>query len=153
MTQDLLKELFEYKDGKLINRLNISSRALKGKQAGCLDGKGYVRIGLNNKRYRAHRLIWVWHNGELSSDFEIDHINGKRDDNHIENLRLVTHRENHYNRKSSKGHGKFRGKWRARIATDGIERYLGVFNTAEEAREAYLNAKEGLHIIKDRKVA
>ena len=47
------------------------------------------------KRYRLlmHRAIWAWHNGRLPT-MQIDHINGKRFDNRIENLREVTQSEN-----------------------------------------------------------
>ena len=66
-----------------------------GKEAGCLHSDGCRIIGFNGKTYKAHRVAWFLHYGENPG--EIDHINGIRDDNRIENLRVVTHYENMQN--------------------------------------------------------
>ena len=153
MTQDLLKELFEYKDGKLLNRYQ-RKRALKGEVAGYVNIRGYRRIKINSKSYPANRLVYIYHYGDAPAEFQVDHINGKRDDNRIENLRLVTPQENQFNT-LAKGYSwdKTKGKFKARIKLNNKLKNIGYFDTAEKAREAYLNAKESLHIIKDRKVA
>lgn len=116
------------------------------KIAGSLDKDGYIIIGLFNKRYKAHRLAWFyvyeeWPNGE------IDHINGIRNDNKINNLRVVSNRENNQNRKSHRS-GRLLGctynkrlkKWVAQIQISGKKKHLGVYNTEEEANKVYLAA-------------
>lgn len=66
--------------------------------AGYVSNSGYVDITINNKLYRAHRIIWVLIHKELSKDKVIDHISGNKSDNRISNLRLVTASENSKNR-------------------------------------------------------
>ncbi len=55
---------------------------------------GYVRFKLNGKLKFAHRVIWEMFNGKIPEGKVIDHINGIKDDNRIENLRLTTQRQN-----------------------------------------------------------
>lgn len=62
-----------------------------GKEIGSVDSNGYVvasTLGF------MHRLIWETFNGEIPEGYEIDHINTIRTDNRLENLRLVSHKEN-----------------------------------------------------------
>jgi len=66
-----------------------------GKVAGCLDkDSGYVRVGVDGTKFRAHRIIYAMYHVDCSTEKQIDHINGVRDDNRIENLRLVDHAQN-----------------------------------------------------------
>ena len=62
----------------------------------CKNRCGYLTVRVDNKRLRkfVHRVVWEAFNGEVPEGFELDHINAKRDDNHLDNLRLVTHSEN-----------------------------------------------------------
>lgn len=78
----------------------------------------------------------------------IDHINGDRSDNRIDNLREVTHQQNGFNAKA-KGYcfHKKSNKFMSKITLNGKAIYLGIFNTEEEARQAYLDAKKKYHII------
>lgn len=111
-----------------------------GKVAGSLRPSGYREIGINGVLWREHRVIWLHYYGEHARD-TIDHINGRRDDNRIENLRDAAHFQNKQN-VGPKGNQKSRykgvykhtvsGKWIARIT-----RHLGCFDTEEEARDAY----------------
>jgi hypothetical protein len=147
----LVEESFYYSDGHLYNKFS-RGRAKKGCKAGSLDkDTGYIRLSLNNKRYQVHRLIFLLHHGYLP-EF-IDHINNVRDDNRIENLREANAVENSRNiglRKDStsgfKGvsYHKHRGKFQAYINSNGTMKYLGLFNTAEEAHEVYKKAAEEL---------
>lgn len=61
-----------------------------------MKGQRYYSVGFEGKRYPAHRIIWAMHHGR-EPDGVIDHINGKKWDNRIENLRDVTHAQNSWN--------------------------------------------------------
>lgn len=151
LTQDLLRELFCYREGKLFNRVQRHSRALVGEEAGYLNTTGYRQIEINGKRDYSHRLIYIFHNGEIDDGLHIDHIDRDKLNNNIENLRLVTHQENHFNR-SAKGHyfHKARNKFMAYIMVHRKKIHLGYFDTEKEANCAYLKAKKELHIIEER---
>ncbi len=100
----------------------------------------------------AHRLIWIYHYGPIPEGFEIDHINRKRDDNRIENLRVVPRRLNHLNRtpglrdrievNSDLPKGvRFcaenkKNPFRSALAG----KHLGYFSTPEAAKSAYSHA-------------
>lgn len=58
---------------------------------------GYVRYRLDGKQYSAHRLVYQMFVGEIPNGYVIDHINGNRSDNRLENLRCITQSENMYN--------------------------------------------------------
>lgn len=55
------------------------------------DKNGYIQI---SNGQMLHRVVWEAFNGEIPEGMEIDHVNAIRDDNRLENLRLVTHKEN-----------------------------------------------------------
>jgi hypothetical protein len=151
ITQKLLRELFFYEEGKLFNRVQRSQNTKAGEEAGSLSNTGYRRIGINGKSYRTHRLIYIFHNGEIDNKLQIDHLDRDKLNNNIENLRLVTNQENDFNR-NAKGYTlhKPANKFQAQIKLNGKQINLGLFNTTEEARDAYLEAKERLHIIEER---
>ena len=118
--------------------------------------KGYksYTITLKNKRiilsrviYKAHNPTWDITDG--SKNNFVDHINNNSIDNRIENLRILTHQENQWNRNSKGYHFcKSRKKWRARIKVGDKNIFIGYFKEEEEAKQAYLTAKEKYHIIK-----
>jgi hypothetical protein len=139
LTLTQLQKLFDYRDGNLYWKTFKGPRAIAGSLAGSIRKDGYCRIRIDGKYYLTHRLIWVWHGNELSRNIEIDHINNKSSDNRIENLRLATRLENEYN-KPKKGYRFEAGKWRAKIKVDGKQKHLGMFDTEDDARLAYLIA-------------
>jgi hypothetical protein len=149
INQALLKHLFEYEEGDLVWKKRTSNRIKVGDIVGHLSSIGYIQVRVNNILYAAHRLIYMYHNGLIPEGMEVDHINGIRDDNRIENLRAVTHKQNTFNRTKAKGYSydKTRGKYQACICIDGKTKHLGRYSKEEDARQSYLNAKQEFHII------
>jgi hypothetical protein len=154
ITKQLLQERFEYKDGHLIYKIKSGSRGVIGSIAGYTDLHGYIVIAINGKKYKAHRLIYIYHNGEIPANMEIDHINNTGNDNRIQNLRPATRAQNmHNSRKRKNNTSGYKGvsyddsvnKWRARITIDGEEKLLGYFTARELASEAYKSAADKLH--------
>jgi hypothetical protein len=94
-----------------------------------------------------HHFAWFWVNGNVDIN-EIDHINRNRADNRISNLRNITPQVNQWNR-NGKGYyfNKAQKKYQAQIRLNGKAIHLGCYDTAEEARQAYLNAKPKYHVI------
>lgn len=70
-------------------------KAKAGDPAGTLWSGGqclskYWVVTILCRQYYAHRVIWMLHNGDIPEGMVSDHVNGRSDDNHIENLRCVT---------------------------------------------------------------
>jgi len=97
---------------------------------------------------RAHHFAWYYAGNGIVEE-QLDHINGKRDDNRIINLRAVNNQLNHFNETTAKGYhwDSARNKYKAEITLDGKNKYLGRFKTELEARNAYLEAKIKYHQI------
>lgn len=103
MPQKLLHELFEYDSltGGWVNKVNRGPTARAGKPVGYTSPQGYVVIRINGYFYYAHRLAWTYIHGDYPDGEQpwIDHINGKRADNRISNLRVSSTAENAKNNK------------------------------------------------------
>jgi hypothetical protein len=146
-TVERIKELLSYdpSTGLFVWNVTRAYKAKIGAVAGHVNQQGYVVISIDNVAHQAHRLAWYYNYGSLSADgFEIDHINGSRCDNRIENLRLVTVRENAQNRKGHRSgrllgttYSKRLDKWMAYIRLGDKRYYLGLFATELEAHQAY----------------
>ena len=156
ITQSEIKDALDYDPTTgVFTRIKITSNSVSiGDIAGCLRD-GYIRIKLHATAYSAHRLAWCYVYGEFPRG-EIDHINGKRSDNRIENLRDVSAKTNSKNRKTRKDNGtgflgvtqkEGKGKYRARIHVGGKELYLGCFEKISDAVKARVDADEthGFH--------
>lgn len=139
-----IQSIFGYKDGNLYNKNFRGPRAIKDAKAGSTRKDGYVRINVDGKSYLAHRLIWLWHGKKLVQGLEIDHINGNKSDNRIENLRQTTRLQNEYN-KPKRGYRFESGKWRVRMKINGRQKHIGMFDTEEEAKTAYDLAAQLIH--------
>ena len=153
ITQEFLKEHLEYRDGHLWWVKPTSIRVKIGQQFGSCHNGGYRRGMLKSKNCYEHRLIWFYHYGKWPKD-QIDHINGVKDDNRIENLREATKQQNSFNRKSGKDSSStYKGvswdkqskKWEGRYTYKGKSYFIGYYATEEEAAEAYRKATEHLH--------
>lgn len=146
-TQERLLELLNYcpKTGRLTWRVNHGNRRV-GQQAGTHSKiNGYRHISIDGVYYKEHRLIWMYVNGEWPKD-QIDHINRKRDDNRIQNLRESSQTENMANGSlQSNNTSGYRGvsfnkgvrKWEAYIRKDRKRTNLGVFTKKAHAAIAY----------------
>lgn len=152
LTAERLKELLEYDPtlGRFTWKVSNNGYVKVGSIAGCLDPKGYVQIRIDRKLYKGHRLAWLYMFGEFPKE-HLDHIDGDRANNRIENLRAATIRENSQNRKEHRG-GHLVGtsfnkrvkKWESYIQINGKRKRLGYFETQQEAHSAYLKECEGL---------
>ena len=156
ITQQRLHELFEYRDGALIWKVRSSKTAGRikiGGIAGTIEKNGYIRITIERKPYRMHQLVFMYHKGYLTKGMEIDHIDGDRTNNRIENLREVTRAQNALNRKYFKNTSGVKGvswcnqrkKWVAQIVVDGRNKHLGRYDTIEEAAAAAIAGRNELH--------
>ena len=112
----------------------------------CITVDGVVKV------FRKHRMLHLarnpgWDIFDSSSSNCIDHINRSKTDNCADNLRVVTHQQNNFNRSNVKGYtwDKATKKWKAQITINGVNKYLGLFEKEEDAMAAYLEAKEIYH--------
>jgi hypothetical protein len=155
LTIDLHNRLHYEPETGLFTWKQHFGRVKKGAAAGALKPHGYVYIQVNKKNYGAHRLAWIYVNGEMPKG-EIDHINGIRNDNRIANLRDVPAAMNQQNQRSPQSDNKtsdFLGvswhsrscKWRASITINGTTKEIGKFKTQEEAYFAYVTKKREVH--------
>jgi hypothetical protein len=131
---------FEYIDGKLIWKICKANKIKIGQEVGNIDSEGYRSLMIDGKQYKVHRVIFYMHYGYFPK--EVDHINGNRIDNRIENLRGCTRSENMRNKIGTSKTG-FKGVYNnhkgfmATIKVNGKKIYLGTFKFAEEASGAY----------------
>jgi hypothetical protein len=144
--------IFEYRDGKLYWRIKPRYQTCIGTEAGYVNKRGYRAVGWNKRLYRAHRIVFLMHYGYMPE--QIDHINGNRDDNRIENLREATASQNQWNRganiKNATGHKNI--KWVDRlkkfvvaIAIEKRSKHIGVYADLESALQAASAARSNLH--------
>lgn len=125
-----------------------------GKEAGCREPRGYVKIMIGGVQYRRHRIVWTAAHGPIPPGMEIDHRSTDRTDDRIANLRLATHSQNAVNRDRPVGRTssvlgvdlhRQTGRWRARIRAGGRVHHLGLFDDEASAGAAYKAAAERLH--------
>ena len=155
VTKDFLLQIFHYDNDQCCFywKKPTSFRVKKGDRAGYIDELGYRRISINNIRYREHQLVWLIERGSLSI-LQIDHIDGNKLNNHINNLREVTNKQNSENKSINKNNtsgikgvyfDKARSKWHACITNNYKNYSLGRFKTIEEAKNAYIYAAKKMH--------
>lgn len=149
LTQAQVLDLFRYdpETGNLYWNAPRGRRRLD-RPAGYKTKNGYVKVGIDGKVYLAHRIIWLMVYGEHPP--EIDHINRVKGDDRLGNLRASDSSANQLNvgiRRDNKSgvkgvhFYKRAGKWQAYIQVQGRMKYLGYFETLEEAAQARREAE------------
>lgn len=146
LTQDRLKELLRYDpETGVFTWKGRTGSVAPGRSAGWLDKDGYRCIQIDGRSTKAHRLASLYVSGAWPVG-EIDHVNGRPDDNRSCNLRPATHPLNGRNQRKPKNNTsgfkgvsfhRQSGKWSASIKVNYRGRHLGLFNTPEAASGAY----------------
>ena len=127
----------------------------RNKSAPQPNNKGYIMLGVTMDSfqimYSEHRITYLLHNPDMDQSLTIDHINGIKTDNRIENLRAISNQQNNFNRHTNKGFSWVASlqKFRADIGVDYKVVYLGLYDTILDARAAYLRAKRKYHVIEE----
>ena len=144
ITQQRLHELFDYDDGDLVRR--------SGRKGGSVNKQGYKVICVDYKIYKAHRLIFLYHNDYLPE--QIDHADGNKLNNKIENLRAADNSKNGMNRgmmcNNTSGAknvfwDKSHKKWRVAIRFGATLQSFGRFVDFELAELVATMAREKYH--------
>lgn len=144
---------YEPESGLLTWRVARGNAVIPGSVAGHRTPNGYLHVTIDGKGYPAHRIAWLLTHGEFPRGM-IDHINGVRSDNRIPNLRDVDTCANQQNKwkaqeNNQAGFAGVRrtasGRYQARIKSGSQSHHLGMFDTAEQAHSAYLQAKGAHH--------
>lgn len=154
ITQELVQSLFNYRDGKLYwkNINKYCHNRKNGDKAGNIESIGYYVTSINNKKYKLHRLIFLYHNGYIP-EF-IDHIDNNRLNNKIKNLRKATRLQNnrnalkHKTRNGKPTSSKYKGvhwdkrsqRWISKIIINKKSKYLGSSKSEIEAALMYNDA-------------
>jgi hypothetical protein len=134
ITQELLKEMFEYlPDGNFLRKSN--NRAIQHRN----EKRKYKNVDVNKSIQRLNRMIFLYHNGYLP--VIVDHIDGNTHNNKIENLREANATTNQFNRKKSnkfsnpcKNVNKNRlGNWIVQLKVNGKNKYFGTYKDLELA--------------------
>jgi hypothetical protein len=139
LSQELLQRIFHYEDGSLFRKKQIGEETIIGKIAG-RRSHAYRSVYVLGKEYMEHRIIFMLHHGYLPP--EVDHIDGDKLNNKIDNLRAATHAENLKNQKikscntsgnKNVGWAKREQRWRVRLTVAGKDKHIGYFKDRELA--------------------
>jgi len=145
LTQARLHELFDYKNGQLLNKTKRRSQIAVGAPAGYMTIRGYINIRVDGKMYKAHRLIYLYHYGFMPD--MLDHIDCDKTNNCIENLRPCTKSENGMNRADSYAKTGLRNvylrgdKYQVHLKKSGKNYYIGTFSCLDHAKSAAKEAR------------
>jgi len=134
------------RNGRYFER-KVNGKILKGRP----NKRSYLRVALLGKDFRIHQLVAMAFLGHKPNGMElvVDHINGNKTDNRVQNLRIVTQRENCVGgNKTSDYKGvhfcNTAKKFIAKIYINGKSKYLGRFDRDIDASLAYQKALKEL---------
>ncbi len=148
---ELFHKYFDYKDGCLYWKVKNTTWINIGDKVGWTS-HGYLKAKVGNKTYYQHRIIYAMHHGYLPK--YIDHIDGNRSNNKIENLRDSSKSQNGMNRSKQKNNttGKKNvykdnrsNKWFVKVVENGKQHYGGTFDDFFEAQLAADNLRVKVH--------
>ena len=149
VTEDRLRKLLRYDPcaGHFMRLTNRGTQRI-GDIAGSINTSGHIQIKIDGRSYLAHRLAWLYMTGAWPLN-EIDHIDANKENNRLENLREATKIQNGMNRRAySNNQSGYKGvhwykknrKFGSHIRVNKKLMFLGLFDTAEEAHAAYVEA-------------
>jgi hypothetical protein len=145
-----IDQCFEYVNNELWrkswtnkNGVTYPSKVVKNVAS---DAHGYCRFRFNFRIVRYHVVVYILMKGEIPDNMVVDHIDGNKLNNHPDNLRLTSCRQNLQNTHKHRAgklpgttYRKDRNKWHSRIRIGKTLIHLGSYNTEEEAHKAYLH--------------
>ena len=153
LSQKRLKQVISY-DPESGDMTRIDN----GRVAGTINGDGYRSVMVDGRLYQAHRLAWLYVHGSFPPDC-IDHINGIRTDNRIENLRPATKSQNTMNSKAPstnstgvKNVSRNRGGYLAGVKVGGrrVSKWFADLESASACADILRNRLHGEYACKDR---
>ncbi|HBY9796140.1 TPA: hypothetical protein MJA66_14730 [Klebsiella pneumoniae] len=155
LNKERLDELLDYSpdSGLFTWKVNRRGKAKSGCIAGSKNGQGYIIIKIDGKFYFAHRLAWLVTHGTFPVNM-IDHIDGNRENNKINNLREATDEQNMWNSAAGKNNktgvkgvswdGR-RKRFRASISIKGKNKEIGSYLSLKDAESAIKDYRLKLH--------
>ena len=151
ISHDYVLSAFDYQNGNLIRKTGRVNEI--GQIAGCVHkGKGYIHVKIKAKAFKAHRLVFLYHHGYLPEC--VDHIDGDKTNNKIENLRAATKEENCHNQKiRSTNKSGYKGvkwvehckKWQVEVCKNYKQLRFGMYEDLELAGLVAIEATELIH--------
>ena len=152
LTQKRLKQILHYDlaIGEFRWLVNVGS-VKSGTVAGCLDGKGYLVIKIDGKKYYGSQLAFLYITGRFARP-TADHKDRNPSNTKWDNLREATWSQSNANQKP-RGRSGLKGaawseaaqKWKSSVRVKGRRIHLGYFDTAKEANQAYTVAARQHH--------
>lgn len=152
MDQTTVRHLFTYCNGQLLWKNPTNRNTPVGAVAGTWDHTGYFRTTVAGKKYKNSRLVFLYHCGYLPEC--VDHIDGSKTNDRIENLRPATKSQNNRNTKlradnvtGAKGVSWDTGasKWRVSVWHDGKQKTIGRFSDIDLAELVAIEARNKYH--------
>ena len=151
-TASELHEIFTYQDGKLFWKKKTAKCVKIGAEAGLKHGKGYLIVPIQYKHYYVHRVVYMMHHD--NEPYIIDHIDGNKSNNRIENLRPATRHQNARNSSKQKNNtsgaknvywNKGKQKWQVSICVNNKIKHIGTFDDFDKAKQSAYYARIQYH--------